>query len=271
VSVRDLAREVAAVDAHRRAVVEVLVVRSPLPAISLGARMLVWADAVAGSLGSPDVDVRATAAARERISHRDAARVEIETALGRVELFLAVHRPAPDLVIFGAGHIALPLARLGAMLGYRVTVADDRPAFATRERFPDAAHVIRADFSDPLGAVTVGRDTHLVLVTRGHRHDYQVLRDLLARDEQPAYIGMVGSQRRVRAAFEQLVREGIQASRLAAIFAPIGLDIAAETPEEIALAIAAELVRERRGGSARSMRDRFEVVRRWITRGEPTA
>src|SRR5690606_4485033 len=132
-----------------------------------------------------------------------------------------------ELVIVGAGHIARPLARVGAMLGFRVLVLDDRPDFATRERFPEAERLIRADFSDPFRGVPLGRGTHLVLVTRGHKYDYEALRDVLMRGIDLAYIGMVGSQRRVRAALEQLVRDGIPRDRLERVHAPIGLDIRA--------------------------------------------
>lgn len=239
-----------------------------------GARMLVWADRRAGSLGDPELDARAAelAAALLRGEGREGPR-EVEAAGARWTLFLEAHRPPPELVIVGAGHIARPLCRLGAMLGFRVRVLDDRPEFATRERFPDAAEVRRADFSDPFRGVAVGPDTHLVLVTRGHKYDFDALRDLLLRPALPAYVGMVGSRRRVRAALELLSREGIPRERLLGVYAPVGLDVGAETPEEIAVAIAAEIVRVRRGGSGVSLRDRDRVVERWIadTRdaGEP--
>ena len=154
------------------------------------------------------------------------------------------------------------------MLGFRVVVLDDRPEFATRERFPEADEVRPADFSDPFRGMPIGPETHLVLVTRGHKYDFEALRGLLAREAMPAYIGMVGSRRRVRAALEQLTRERIPAERLRAVHAPIGLDIRAETPEEIAIAIAAELVLVRRGGTGVPMRDRERVMERWIEQKE---
>ncbi|HEX2187883.1 MAG TPA: XdhC family protein [Longimicrobiaceae bacterium] len=230
-----------------------------------GARMLVWEDRRAGSLGDPELDDRAAELARAllRGEGREGPRA-VETPRGRWTLFLEAHRPPPELVIVGAGHIARPLCRVGAMLGFRVRVLDDRPEFATRERFPDAEEVRRADFSDPFRDVPVGPDTHLVLVTRGHRYDFEALRGLLLGTALPAYVGMVGSRRRVRAALEQLAREGISRERLLRVYAPIGLDVGAETPEEVAVAIAAEIVRVRRGGSGVSLRDRDRVVERWI-------
>jgi xanthine dehydrogenase accessory factor len=150
------------------------------------------------------------------------------------------------------------------MLGFRATVLDDRPEFATRERFPEADSVLRADFSDPFREVRIASDTHLVLVTRGHKYDFEALRDVLHRPELPAYVGMIGSRRRTRAALEQLARDGIGDERLRAVHAPIGLDLGAETPEEIAVAVAAELVMVLRGGTGRPLRDLERVAERWI-------
>jgi xanthine dehydrogenase accessory factor len=232
---------------------------------ALGARLLVWADRRAGTLGDPELDGRAAelAAALLQGQGRDGPRT-LESARGRCTLYLEAHRPPPELLIVGAGHIARPLCRMGAMLGFRVRVLDDRPEFATRERFPEAEEVRRADFADPFRDVPVGPGSHLVLVTRGHRYDFEALRRLLLGDTLPAYVGMVGSRRRVRAALEQLVREGIPRERLLRVHAPIGLDIGAETPEEIALAILAEIVRVRRGGTGASLRDRERVMERWL-------
>lgn len=226
-----------------------------------GARRVLLADGAAGTLGDPALDAAADDAARAVLEGR--ARAGVRTVLGR-GVFVEAHRAPPSLVIVGAGHLARPLCRLGAMLGMRVTVLDDRPDFATRERFPEAAAVRRADFADPFRGVPLGPDAHVVLVTRGHKYDFEALRDLLARPGGVAYVGMVGSRRRVRAAMEQLAREGIPPERLAAVHAPIGLDLGAETPEEIAVAIAAELVLVRRGGSGAPLRDRDRVVARWI-------
>jgi xanthine dehydrogenase accessory factor len=112
--------------------------------------------------------------------------------------------------------------------------------------------------------VPLGPGTHLVLVTRGHRYDYDALRSALDRSAGIGYIGMIGSQRRVRATFEQLRREGVPADRLRAIHAPIGLDLGAETPAEIAVAVAAEIVLRRRGGTGRPLSERARVVDLWI-------
>ncbi|HET7276076.1 MAG TPA: XdhC/CoxI family protein, partial [Longimicrobiaceae bacterium] len=230
-----------------------------------GAHLLVWLDRASGTLGDADLDAAAIEVAREMSVAAAPATREIQLpGGGRATVYLEQHMPPSDLVIVGAGHIARPLCSIGAMLGFRVIILDDRPEFATRERFPEATEVVKADFSAPLHDIDLTPSTHLVLVTRGHKYDFDALRDALRRDVQPAYIGMVGSRRRVRAALEMLAREGISDDRLAAVHAPIGLDLGAETPEEIAVAIAAEIVRLRRGGSGESLRDRERVVERWV-------
>jgi xanthine dehydrogenase accessory factor len=253
-------------------VAEATVVEAEPDGPPLGARLLVWEGRRAGTLGDPALDARAAelAGALLRGRGRDGP-AAVETAHGRCTLYLEAHRPPPELVIVGAGHIARPLCRVGAMLGFRVRVLDDRPEFATRERFPEAEEVRRADFSDPFRGVEVGPGSYLVLVTRGHKYDFDALRDLLRRPALPAYVGMVGSRRRVRAALELLAREGIPRERLLRVHAPVGLDIGAETPEEIAVAIAAELVQVRRGGSGVPLRDRERVVERWIVDSQPDA
>ncbi len=232
-----------------------------------GARMLVRAHASSGTLGHPKLDAEAAEIARNVLASGKPSTQDVPLAAGgSATLYFEPHVAPAKLIILGAGHIARPLCTIGAMLGFRVIVLDDRPEFATRERFPEAARIVKADSSDPLGEVEVTATSHLVLVTRGHKYDFDALRDLLMRDRQPAYIGMVGSRRRVRAAFEVLAGEGISTERLASVHAPIGLDIGAETPEEIAVAIGAEIVRLRRGGTGESLRDRERVVERWIVR-----
>lgn len=180
---------------------------------------------------------------------------------GDVELYVERWSPPLELVIVGAGHVAQPLAAVGRLLDFRVTVLDDRPEFASRARFPEADRVLVAGFEAPLAGIDVGKRTSLVLVTRGHRHDYACLLALARSGAEPAYIGMIGSRRRVRAAFEQLAAEGIEADWLARIHAPLGLDIGAETPAEIAIAVGAEIVLAAKGGSGRPLSERAGVLR----------
>jgi xanthine dehydrogenase accessory factor len=246
------------------AVAEALVTASEAGGIMVGGRILVFADRAEGTLGSPRLDEQVADVARELLESGSPTSLEFTVGEKPVAVYLGIHRPKASLVILGAGHIARPLCRIGAMLGYRVTVLDDRAEFATEERFPEAERVICVDSRDPFRDIPLGPDARLVLVTRGHRHDFEALRIALRLPQPPGYIGMVGSQRRVRATLEQLAREGVEMELLRNVHAPIGLDIGAETPEEIAIAIAAELVKVQRGGSGVSLRERNRVVDRWV-------
>jgi xanthine dehydrogenase accessory factor len=163
-----------------------------------------------------------------------------------LELFIDVQAPPPQLLIVGAGHIAAPLAEIGRICDFAVTVLDDRPQYANRQRFPTANRVIAGDFTAELRALRHGRptfdeNTYLVLVTRGHQYDVACLLELL--DDPVAYIGMIGSQRRIRAVYELLEREqGIPPHKFDRIRAPVGLAIGAQTPAEIAVCIMAEII-----------------------------
>ena len=160
---------------------------------------------------------------------------------------------AQRLIIAGAGHIAQPLAALGSMLGFHVTVIDDRASFANRERFPQTDEIIVKSFAAAVDSFKLDRYSYLIAVTRGHAFDEATLRAAL---RQPAgFIGMIGSRRRVKATLARLAAEGIDPRALEQVHAPIGLDIGADTPEEIAIAIMAEIIRERRTGR----RDEFNL------------
>ena len=240
-----------------------------------GARMLVRPDAVEGSLGDPELDAAALAAAsRERLARGHGGSLHnLQTPAGRrLQVYAEGHRPRQELIVVGAGHIAQPLATLGTLLDFEVTVLDDRPEFATRERFPEAAAVRTIDFADPLSGIDVHAGCHFVLVTRGHKYDYECLRRLLARhgDAQPAYIGMIGSRRRVRATFIQLEAEGIAHEVIARVRAPVGLDIGAQTPAEIAVSVLGEMILERRGGTGTPLRTRERIVERFLAKKPPT-
>jgi len=229
------------------------------------------AEAVHGSLGAA-LEASAVALLREAMEtprSRDGLR-ELTSERQTVEVYLEVRRPVQELIVVGAGHIAQPMAHIGALLGFRVIVLDDRPDFATRERFPDADRLVQADFSDPFADVRLHDRTHILLVTRGHKYDYDCLVRALRADPPPAYIGMIGSRRRVRATYVQLVEEGFGRDLIDRIHAPVGLDVGAETPEEIAVAVAAELVMLRRGGTGVALKDVERVAERFFSdRAEP--
>ncbi|MFQ6014588.1 MAG: XdhC family protein [Anaerolineae bacterium] len=172
---------------------------------------------------------------------------------GDLDIFIDIIQPRATLIIAGGGHIAVPLAQLGVMLGFSVTVIDDRPNFATPERFPQVENLIVADFAQALRGVRLTPATCVVIITRGHKFDEVVLRQVI--DSAAGYIGMIGSRRKVGMTLRNLQRDGIGEERVARIYAPIGLDLGAETPEEIALAIMAEILMTRRRASGQPMRD----------------
>ncbi len=163
---------------------------------------------------------------------------------GGVRLFVDPIVGAQRLIIVGAGHIAVPLCALGAMLGFCVTVIDDRASFANRERFPQADEIIVKPFKAAIDSLALDGHCYLVSVTRGHSFDEEVVRAALT---QPCgFVGMIGSRRRVKATLERIGASGVPQERLADVHAPLGVAIGGETPEEIAISIVAEIIRERR-------------------------
>jgi xanthine dehydrogenase accessory factor len=159
---------------------------------------------------------------------------------GRDRLYLEPRFPAPRLLVAGAGHVGQAVARLGSFLGFAVEVIDDRPEFASPERFPEAMRITVGDPARELGRVAVDGTTYIVLVTRGHRDDAAALRSCIRRPA--AYIGMIGSRRKVALLREEFLARGwASAAEWARIHSPIGLPIGSRTVEEIAVSIAAEL------------------------------
>jgi len=159
--------------------------------------------------------------------------------------------PEPRVVVCGAGHVGAQLARLARLVNYRATLIDDRADFVARERFPDhdIELVAAADWREATRQVigTSGRGVYVAVVTRGHNEDEECLRAVV--EARPDYVGLIGSKRRTNIVLQRLREEGIAEDRLREIRAPIGLDIAAVSPEEVALAILAEMIAVRRGGT----------------------
>lgn len=238
----------------------------------VGAKMLVGEDgSVRGSLGSGTLDrlvVPDAQAALDKGEPRTAS-YQLGTAESpaTVDVLLEPYPPPPELVILGAGHIALPLAKMAKMCDFDVTVIDDRASFANKERFPDVDRIIAESFESAVQKLKVTPRTYLVLVTRAHSYDVYSLRHLIHSDA--AYIGMIGAQRRVWAVYKLLHDEGVPAAKIERIHAPIGIDIKAETPAEIAVSIMAEIINVRRNGSVPVMSDRLrERFQRRLRAGE---
>jgi xanthine dehydrogenase accessory factor len=171
-------------------------------------------------------------------------------------------RPEPRLLVAGSGYVAQALARLAVPLGWRVTLLDDRTEFVRSATLPEGVETLIGEMAEHLLERRPDPMTAIVIVTRGHRADQEVLRAAL--DTAAGYVGMIGSVSKVRAIFRNLLRDGMTAETLARVHAPIGLDLRAETPDEIALSIAAELLLWRRGGTGQPLKDTAGVLKQVI-------
>ena len=229
-----------------------------------GAKLLVLADgSTRGTLGSGANDGLRSAveeAAAEAIPAHTVAtssftpagdpllgRRSVEAAPETIEILIEVIEPAAVLLVVGGGHVGRAVAELGAFLDMSVAVLDDREEYAHQERFPFADRVIHGDFEEELQRFPFTGNTFVVLVSRGHLVDELSLREVVKHDI--AYLGMIGSKRRTRTVLEHMEAEGIEPARLDRVFTPIGLDLEAETPAEIAVSVLAEIVLLRRGGT----------------------
>lgn len=251
----DLARAAAAI-AHAHEAGHEIVTVTVLTGAAAGKRYLSSAAGAIEGTVDADLDDRARLLADSVWQSRTHAMDGI--------LFAELHTLAEPLVIFGAGHIAVALANIACDLGFDVTVLDDREDFATPARFHQGVHVELLDFKDPLRGIDIDKRTFVVMVTRAHKYDFDCLQAVLQLESRPRYIGMIGSKRRVRAAFKALLDAGVSRDSLACVHAPVGVDIGAETPAEIAVSIAAELIQVRRNAKVTSMSSEARVLERML-------
>ena len=210
-----------------------------------------------GSLGDPELDSIVVSQAARLLGTRDETRMlsvnefapEFSFAHETLLLFELL-QPPPRLVVCGAGHVGASLARLAAFTGYRTTLIDDRADFLKRDRFPEREIdlVVADDWSSAVReAIGNGRGVSVAVVTRGHNEDERCMHAVVRAS--PDYVGLIGSKRRTSIVIDRLRESGVSNEQLKNIRAPIGLDIGAVSPEEVALAIMAEIVAERRGGA----------------------
>jgi xanthine dehydrogenase accessory factor len=229
--------------------------RGSIPSFQ-SAKMLIRDDgSIAGTIGGGCVEAEVWQAAREVIAQEKPRTLtfdlnqdpKYDTGLvcgGTLEIFIEPVLPVPLLYIFGAGHVAIELFKAARNAGFDCIVTDDRDAYANPERFPNALQVIARDFDEAVKELAPGESSHIVIATRGHRDDMRVLRWAV---QTPAkYIGMVGSKRKAITVFRELTREGLNPELFDRVHSPVGLDIGAVTPEEIAVSIIAELIAVRR-------------------------
>jgi len=203
-----------------------------------------------GSTGDPGLDAAAASLASEWMG-RDAIGVEILPGDRRV--FLETIEHSPTVILFGGGHVSREVARVAKTAGFKVIVVDDRPAFASRDRHPEADETRVLEMEAAVASLPIDSNSYLLALTRGHQHDETVIRQALR--SEAGYIGMIGSARKVAIARRNLEAEGFRKEDLDRLHAPIGLDIGADNPGEIAVSIVAELVAVRRkGGHPSSLR-----------------
>jgi xanthine dehydrogenase accessory factor len=232
-----------------------------------GAKMLVYPDGrIVGTIGGGCVEAEMTWRARHVIETGQAQLASYDLTPdqagedglvcgGRMQVFIEPMVGTPTLVLFGAGHVAQPLARMAKMAGFRVEVADDRSKFANAERFPEADKIVVEDLAAAASQLTLGRNSYAVVVTRGHKGDTEALAAVLGRGLR--FVGLLGSRAKLVHVATALEERGFSKEEIATIHCPLGLAIGAATPEEIAVSILAELIAVRHRVdpmSARSMK-----------------
>lgn len=220
------------------------VVNVPAGAENMGAKLLLRVDGtISGTLGDVALDSQAIELAKKVA---DVGAIESFTTDNGVEVFIEGFTTPPTLVMVGGGHVGKATADLGHNLGYRVVVVDDRPEFANPERFPYADQTIVTDYDRWSDQEPLNVNTFVVVATRGHRYDDMALESAL--NTRARYIGLMGSRRKTLMIYQRLLEQGISLERLRQVRSPIGLDIGALTPEEIAVSVMSEIIMTRRGG-----------------------
>ncbi|MBM3264746.1 MAG: XdhC family protein [candidate division Zixibacteria bacterium] len=197
-----------------------------------------------GTLGSSWLDERVREE-RDRVISEDVLTVfSVDRGEVAWRIFMEAILPPPQLFLFGGGHVSRAIARIAKTVGFRIVVIDDRPSFANRERFPEADEVVVEEFDDVVGKLSIDPSSYLVAVTRGHQWDQTVIEQAVWTPAR--YIGMIGSRRKITLMWKKLEEKGVPRHLLDGIYAPVGLDIHADTPEEIAVSIVAQLIQVRR-------------------------
>lgn len=243
---------------EEREVAVVTVLASSVPGVEYGSRLLVHPGGrQERTLGNPDADAVAAAAALAALGDEESVKMDLVVGDASMTAFIEVLEPSPRLVICGAGHDAIPVVRFAAALGWRVVVVDDRDRFLTRERFPDATgfQVLNRP-ADAAQATGADRRTFVLVMSHNYLRDTDYIRSYLGTDV--AYLGSLGPRKRLDAVLADLAKDGVVPSPqdLAKIYAPAGLDLGAEGPEEVAWAIMAEVIAVRSGRGAGHLRDR---------------
>ena len=234
-------------------------VRGSIPSYAT-AKLLVRDDgSMAGTIGGGCVEADVWSAAREVMETEKPKRLTFNLGQdaaydnglicgGQLDVFIEPVLPTPRAFIFGAGHISKSLSKIAAMAGFAPVIIDDRESFANRERFPEAEEVHAAEYEDVFPKLAINETSYLIVVTRGHRDDMRVLKLAIATPAR--YIAMIGSKRKVIGVIRELEKEGLPRVAFERLHAPMGLDIGAVSPEEIAISVAAEMIALRRNAQS---------------------
>ena len=254
-------------EGRKAALATIINVRGSIPSFQ-SAKMLVRDDgSILGTVGGGCVEAEVWQAAREVMEKERPTTLSFnlnhdpkyDTGLvcgGTLEIYVEPVLPTALVYLFGAGHVAVNVYKIATQAGFEVIVVDDRESYANRERFPDAREIHAKDFDKVCAELTPNEGDFVVIATRGHRDDMRVLR--WAVETPVRYLGMIGSQRKWLAICDELEREGIAREKLERVHSPVGLDIGAITPEEIAVAIVAEMIAVRRHAETGVKRKRSE-------------
>ena len=237
------------------AMATIVQVRGSIPSYE-SAKLLVREDgSMVGTIGGGCVEAEVWNAAREvigteRPKHltfnlgQDAAYDNGLICGGQLDVFVEPVVPAPRAFIFGAGHISKSLSKVSNLAGFATVIIDNREAFANRERFPEADEIYAEEYEDAFPKLDINETSYLIVVTRGHRDDMRVLK--WAVTTRARYVAMIGSKRKVIGVVKELEKEGVPREAMERIYAPMGLEIGAVSPEEIAVSVAAEMIAVRR-------------------------
>jgi xanthine dehydrogenase accessory factor len=262
-------------DGRRAAMATVI---SATPSLE-AAKLLVRDDGTTvGAIGGGPVEAEVRQAAAEVIEREEPRTLsfdleknpQYDTGVacgGSLETFIEPLLPVSTVYIFGAGHVGFNVYRVARIAGFEVVVADDREAFANRERFPEARDVHADEFDSVMAQLVLPEAAFIVIATRGHRDDMRVLR--WAANTPAHYIGMIGSKRKVTTIYRELEKEGIARDKLDRVSAPIGIDIGARTPEEIGVSVVAELIAVRR--NSQSALPHLRLVRKAVPEPQSTS
>lgn len=241
-----------------------IVVKSADPGCATGTKMLVHEDGrTEGSLGTPELDKLVARAGKKLAPFGNN---ELLQADDGAQVYIEGFTTPPTLIIMGGGHIGKSVYNLAVMLEFRVIIVDDRPEFSNQERFPHAHQTVVADYARALDQVPVNDNSFILVATRGHRYDDDATH--AAVKTKARYIGLLGSRHKNVMIFRDLLESGVPINKLKEIHAPVGLDIGARTPEELAVSIMAEIVQCIRGGAGGSLKMAGDELLEWMKKSE---